>query len=154
MISIFVVIPFIGARAQVPNSSLTVDPITNVPWGGSITVTGKLTDLRSGLGIPGATITFSGDGTIAGVTTALDGSFSATGSAPGAPAATGLIVTANYGGNTITLQDPISQNSPPYDTLIHNTAISLTSNQGNVPWGSGISSSGTLTDTTPGFGSA
>src|SRR5206468_11316615 len=78
-------------------TTLTLDPITSVPWSSNVTVTGKLTATSSAAGIGGETITFSGTGAAAlsSVTTIPDGTFSVTGPSPNT-VATGWQVSTNF----------------------------------------------------------
>jgi hypothetical protein len=63
------------------STSLTLNPIANVPSGTIVTITGKLTDNVGGAGVAGKTVTFTGTGAgnIDSVTTNSDGTFTASG---------------------------------------------------------------------------
>lgn len=92
----------VSVIAPAHSTTLTLKPISNMPSGGTVTVTGNLTDNEtSNTGIGGKTITFTGNGAanISSVTTNPDGTFTATGTAPNA-VATGWTVQAHFAGDT------------------------------------------------------
>ena len=84
------------------STTVTLNPITNVPRGTAVTVTGKLTDNVGGAGVAGKSVTFTGTGAgnMASVTTNPDGTFTATGTAPTA-VATGWMVQAHFAGDSL-----------------------------------------------------
>jgi hypothetical protein len=91
----------------VHSTTLTLNPITSVPVGNYVTVTGKLTDNNaSSAGVAGKTITFGGTGAqVAGglyavsAITNSDGSFTATARSPGI-VGTGWTVQAHFSGDS------------------------------------------------------
>ena len=92
----------IAVKNVVHVTTLTLNTITNAPWGNPVTVTGKLTDnAASGAGIGGATIAFDGTGAdnLPDVVTNADGTFTATG-ASSSTVATGWKVQAHFASNT------------------------------------------------------
>lgn len=77
-------------------ATLTLDPLGNVPWGKSITISGKLTDTETGQGVGGIQIVYWGNGVVNignYPTTNADGTFSATANAP-STVGSGWVVTA------------------------------------------------------------
>ena len=122
----------------ITSTSLTVNPISSVPWGQSVSISGRLTT-TNGLGIGGALISFNGNGTsgLTNTITAADGAFITTGPSP---SAVGLLtVQAHYAGNsTYGASDSAIQT---YRTTVHATTISL----GISP--SSVSKSGTFSAT-------
>src|SRR5439155_2871113 len=104
-------------------TTLTLDPITSVPWSSNVTVTGKLTATSSAAGIGGETITFSGTGAagLSSVTTNPDGTFSVTGVSPNT-VATGWQVNANFAGDSSYSTSSAAQS---YNTIKHKVSLSL-----------------------------
>jgi hypothetical protein len=106
------------------STTLTLGPISNVPWSKTVTVTGKLTDNVGGnVGIGGKTISFDGTGAanLQSAVTASDGTFSSTGAAP-QTVATGWTVQAHFAGDA---SYDKSMASGTYDTLKHDTSLSI-----------------------------
>ena len=104
----------------IPHStSLTLNSISNVIAGGALTATGTLTDTTAGVGITGATITFTGTGlgTLISATTSSGGSYSVLGIAP-LSILSGLTLQASYAGT------PLYQNA---------NSITQTYGTGNAP---------------------
>jgi peptidoglycan/xylan/chitin deacetylase (PgdA/CDA1 family) len=129
-------------------TTLTLNTITNVPWGRDITVTGKLTDnAASGAGVGGRTISFDGTGAnnLPDVVTNTDGTFTAKGASP-ATVATGWKVQAHFVGNS----DYTASNSivKAYSTTKHSVTLSLSVPTDAVSGGTSYKVSGTLTDGT------
>lgn len=113
------------------NSLLTLNPITAVPWGLNITVTGTLVNADNSSGIGGATINFTGTGasSLGSVITAPDGTFTATGAAPSA-VGSGWKVKAHYDGDTN--YDPSVSLAKAYNTKKHQVLLQLQS--ASKPW--------------------
>ena len=129
------------------STTLTLDPVSNVPWSKTVTVTGKLTDNVGGnAGIGGKNISFDGTGAanLQSTVTASDGSFSSTGAAP-QTVATGWIVQAHFAGDAS--YDP-SMTSATYSTLKHDTSLSISLSPSRLKGGATYSVTGTLNDVT------
>src|SRR5919108_2538034 len=140
--------PFSEPQAK-HKTTLTLNSITSVPWGKTITVTGKLTDNdASGAGVNGATISFDGTGANNlpdNVVTKADGTFTVKGASP-ATVATGWKVQAHFAGYS----DYTASNSviKTYSTTKHSVTLSLSVPTDAVPRGTSYKVSGTLTDST------
>jgi hypothetical protein len=134
--------------SSIGGATLTLNPITSVPWSSNVIVTGKLTATSSGAGIGGKTITFTGTGTarLSQVTTNPDGTFSATGLSPGT-VATGWQVNANFAGDSTYGSSFITSS---YNTLKHNVSLTLIISPSSVLHGGIYSVSGTLKDVSTG----
>ena len=132
-------------------TTLTLNTITNAPWGNPVTVTGKLTDnAASGAGIGGATIAFDGTGAdnLPDVVTNADGTFTASGKSP-ATVATGWKVQAHFVSNTeYSGSDSIVQS---YATTKHSVGSSITGTKASVAWGQPNTFTVTLKDTATGL---
>jgi 5-hydroxyisourate hydrolase-like protein (transthyretin family) len=132
-------------------TTLTLNTITNAPWGNPVTVTGKLTDnAASGAGIGGATIAFDGTGAdnLPDVVTNADGTFTASGKSP-ATVATGWKVQAHFVSNTeYSGSDSIVQS---YATTKHSVGSSITATKASVAWGQPNTFTVTLKDTATGL---
>jgi K319L-like, PKD domain/Bacterial Ig domain/Calcineurin-like phosphoesterase len=129
------------------STTLTLNSISNAPWSKTVTVTGKLTDNVGGnVGIGGKTISFDGTGAgnLQSTVTASDGSFSATGAGP-ETVATGWIVQAHFAGDGS--YDP-SMATATYNTLKHDTSLSISVNPNRLKGGATYSVTGILTDIT------
>jgi K319L-like, PKD domain/Bacterial Ig domain/Calcineurin-like phosphoesterase len=129
------------------STTLTLDPISNVPWSKTVTVTGKLTDNVGGnLGIGGKTISFDGTGAanLQSVVTASDGSFSASGAAP-QTVETGWTVQAHFSGDA---SYNISTAYTTYDTVKHDTSLSIFLSPSRLKAGATYGVTGILTDIT------
>lgn len=126
------------------NVSIKLNPISSVPWGKKITVSGLMVD-NLGHAVTGALISFNGTGasSLANVITDVNGSFTTTGTAPVTVQA-GWKVQAHFAGNS-TLNLAYS-NIVTYSTTSHHTSLSLTQPP-NVRWGQPTSFVATLTDT-------
>jgi peptidoglycan/xylan/chitin deacetylase (PgdA/CDA1 family) len=130
-------------------TSLTLNTITNVPWGKDVTVTGKLAVGSSNAGVGGKTITFDrtgADNLPDNVVTNQDGTFTAVGKAPNT-VATGWKVQAHFAGDsTYSASDSTIKT---YNTAKH--AVSLVvSAATTVPWGKPTTFTATLKDTSLG----
>ena len=140
----------IAVKNAVHITTLTLNTITNAPWGNPVTVTGKLTDnAASGAGIGGATIAFDGTGAdnLPDVVTNADGTFTATGASP-ATVATGWKVQAHFASNTeYSGSDSIVQS---YATTKHSVGSSITGKT-SVAWGQPNTFTVTLKDTATGL---
>ena len=140
----------IAVKNAVHITTLTLNTITNAPWGNPVTVTGKLTDnAASGAGIGGATIAFDGTGAdnIPDVITNADGTFTATGASP-ATVATGWKVQAHFASNTeYSGSDSIVQS---YATTKHSVGSSI-NGKTSVAWGQPNTFTVTLKDTATGL---
>jgi peptidoglycan/xylan/chitin deacetylase (PgdA/CDA1 family) len=138
--------PVEGATAL---ASLSLNSIANVGWGGTVTVTGKLSDVETGNGIENAEITFDGTGgsDIAPVTTNPDGTFTAKGLAP-STVATGWKVQSHFAGDS----NYLASNSliKTYNTIAHSISITVSASKSSVPWSTVTSFTATVTDTTAG----
>jgi hypothetical protein len=129
------------------STTLTLDPVSNVPWSKTVTVTGKLTDNVGGnVGIGGKTISFDGTGAanLQSTVTASDGSFSAAGAAP-QTVETGWTVQAHFSGDT---SYDISTASATYDTMKHDTSLSISISPSRLKAGATYGVTGKLTDIT------
>jgi len=128
---------------------LTLNTIANVGWGTPVTVTGTLTDFATGGAVADANITFDGTGAtnFASVTTAADGTFTATGIAP-STVATGWKVQAHFAGDS----GHQASNSlvKTYNTIVHTVGLTATAAKSSVPWGGTTSFTVTMTDVTKG----
>jgi len=138
-----------------PVSSITTVTLnsisTNVPWGKSITVSGRLTASNAGGstgGIGGKTITFNGTGgaNLPSVTTNTDGTYSSTGAAP-STVGTGWTVQAHFAGDSST--GAADSNIRSYNTVKHTVSLAL-STVPNTPWSRPTSFTATLTDASNG----
>ncbi|MGI0045795.1 MAG: 6-bladed beta-propeller [Nitrosotalea sp.] len=127
------------------HTSLTINNISNVLFGGQITATGVLTDTDASTGIADVPISFSGSGIaiLSPATTASNGAYSSTGTAISS-LLSGLLVTANFAGNSQYLTS--SATSSPFSTTQHHVTLYLQPIP-NSPWSSTITISGTLNDT-------
>jgi hypothetical protein len=136
----------IAVKNVIHATTLTLNTITNAPWGNPVTVTGKLTDnSASGAGIGGATIAFDGTGAdnLPDVVTNADGTFTATGASP-ATVATGWKVQAHFASNTeYSGSNSIVQS---YSTTKHSVGSSITAKT-SVAWGQPNTFTVTLKDT-------
>jgi 5-hydroxyisourate hydrolase-like protein (transthyretin family) len=141
----------IAVKNVVHVTTLTLNTITNAPWGNPITVTGKLTDnAASGAGVGGATISFDGTGAdnLPDVVTNADGTFTASGKSP-TTVATGWKVQAHFVGNTdYSGSDSIVQS---YATTKHSVGSSITATKASVAWGQPNTFTVTLKDTATGL---
>jgi hypothetical protein len=141
----------IAVKNVVHVTTLTLNTITNAPWGNPVTVTGKLTDnAASGAGIGGATIAFDGTGAdnLPDVVTNADGTFTASGKSP-ATVATGWKVQAHFVSNTeYSGSDSIVQS---YATTKHSVGSSITATKASVAWGQPNTFTVTLKDTATGL---
>jgi hypothetical protein len=129
------------------STTLTLDPVSNVPWSKTVTVTGKLTDNVGGnVGIGGKTISFDGTGAanLQSTVTASGGSFSAAGAAP-QTVETGWTVQAHFSGDT---SYDISTASATYDTVKHDTSLSMSISPSRLKAGATYGVTGKLTDIT------
>ncbi|MDE1770086.1 MAG: hypothetical protein KGI28_05995, partial [Thaumarchaeota archaeon] len=149
------------------NTSLLLNPISNILPGAPITVTGSLLDQDLTLqGIPSKTVTFTGTGigTLTSTTTASDGTFTALGLAP-LTVLSGLTVQAQFAGNAnytaasgtqeySTLSQSILIN-PVSSTIIWSVPLTLsgtvqnpgTGDSVSITWGDGSTSTATITIT-------
>ena len=128
-------------------TTLTLGPVSNVPWSKTVSVTGKLTDNVGGnVGIGGKTISFDGTGAanLQSTVTASDGSFSSTGAAP-QTVSTGWTVQAHFAGDAS--YDP-SMATATYNTLKHDTSLSISLSPSKLKGGATYSVTGILTDIT------
>ena len=129
------------------STTLTLSPVSNVPWSKTVTVTGKLTDNVGGnVGIGGKTISFDGTGAanLQSTVTASDGSFSSIGAAP-QTVSTGWTVQAHFAGDAS--YDP-SMATATYNTLKHDTSLSISLSPSRLKGGATYSVTGKLTDIT------
>jgi hypothetical protein len=129
------------------STTLTLDPVSNVPWSKTVTVTGKLTDNVGGnVGIGGKTISFDGTGAanLQLTVTGSDGSFSSTGAAP-QTVATGWTVQAHFAGDASYAP---SMATATYNTLKHDTSLSISLSPSRLKGGATYSVTGILNDVT------
>ena len=130
---------------------MTLNTISNVPWGTKITVTGKLANndpSRTGIG-GGATITFSGTGAanLTSTTTKIDGTFTASGISP-MTVGTGLKLQARFAGDTShKASDSAVRN---YNTLKHTVSLTVSAASSTLLWNTPTHFTATLTDTLSG----
>jgi predicted phosphodiesterase len=126
---------------------LTLGPVSNVPWSKTVTVNGKLTENGGGnVGIGGKTISFDGTGAanLQPTVSSSDGSFSSTGAAP-QTVATGWTVQAHFAGDA---SHGPSSATATYNTLKHDTSLSISLSPSRLKGGATYSVSGKLTDIT------
>jgi len=129
------------------STTLTLGPVSNVPWSKTVTVTGKLTDNVGGnVGIGGKTISFDGTGAanLQSTVTASDGSFSSAGAAP-QTVSTGWTVQIHFAGDAS--YDP-SMATATYNTVKHDTSLSISLSPSRLKGGATYSVTGKLTDIT------
>jgi hypothetical protein len=143
------------ATTNTTATSLILNPISNVPWGQTVTVSGKLTsadeDDGSSSAISGQSITLTGteikeEQTIS-TETQSDGTFTATFTAP-STVASGWTVQAHYAGNDdddSNLQSSDSEERT-FATLKHGSALSLILDPAQVAMGGSYSVHGELKD--------
>jgi glucose/arabinose dehydrogenase/sugar lactone lactonase YvrE len=126
--------------------SLTLNPITSIPWGNNVTVSGQLN--ASGTGLGGKTITFGGTGAggLPPVTTNSDGTFSVTGPSPNT-VASNWQVNANFAGDSS--YDPSSA-TQKYKTIRHGVSLTLVISPSSVAVNGLYSVAGALKDTSTG----
>jgi len=126
-------------------TGLTLNSIANVPWGAGIAVTGKLVDLSaSSIGIGNEPITFTtSSGTVLSTVTNPDGTFSATGTSPGAPPVANINVQASYAGTQFF--QPSNSAVKLYSTTKHNVSL-VQSSLPNVLYGRPFTLVATLSD--------
>lgn len=127
---------------------LTLNTITNVPWGKEVTVTGKLANAANNAGIGGKTITFDSTGAdnIPDVVTKTDGTFTAKGASP-TTVATGWKVQAHFaGGSGYTTSD---SSTKTYNTVKHSVTLAISSSS-SVPWSMSTKFTATLKDSSLG----
>jgi hypothetical protein len=108
-------------------TALTLSDISNVPWGQTVTVTGKLTN-ADGSGISGQTITLTGTGikqqqTIS-ANTQSDGTFTAEFAAPNT-VDSGWTVQAHYAGDDSSKLQSSDSEERTFDTVKHGATLSL-----------------------------
>jgi len=132
------------------NTIITLNPVSSVAWGKTITVSGKLTNSSSGAGLGGKTITFSGTGgvNLPNAVTDSNGFYTSTGAAP-STVTNGLTVQAHFAG------DSQYQNTDSatitYNTLIHSTVFWSLNVPSSVTHGSKYAVDGKLKDSTTGL---
>ena len=135
-----------SATTLSPNTILILNAIPNVPWGQTITLSGKLTD-SNGTGLVNEVISFDGTGAVnlPSVTTNGTGFFSSSVAAP-STVSTGWTAQAHFAGDS-TYAKSDSQ-IDHFNTVIHN--VSLVLNTKNVPWSTATAFTATLKDLTTG----
>ena len=136
-----------GTTTTLNTTHLTLNPLTPsaVPWGSTLTLTGKLTDNNSsGIGIGGKAIKFTGTGTtnFPNAVTNTDGTLMGKGSAARTVSAR-WTVQANFAGDS-SYKSSYS-NTQSYTTTPHSTTLQLNS-IGNVPWNKTVTVTGRLVD--------
>jgi peptidoglycan/xylan/chitin deacetylase (PgdA/CDA1 family) len=132
--------------------ALNISP-TSVIWGGSVTVSGKLTDTATGAGIPNAIITLNGTGPAnmpsipSTITTSADGNFSVTAASPSL-VQTGWTIRALFAGAS----SYQSSDSPvkTFDTTKHAVTVTVSSSASSIRWGQPITLTATLKDSSLG----
>jgi YVTN family beta-propeller protein len=131
------------------STTLTLNPISpsSVPWSGTITVSGKLTD-QSNTGLGAKTITFSGTGAanLGTITTSPDGTFTVSGLSPDT-VSTGWTVQAHFAGDPS--YSSSDSNTRTYNTVLHSTKLTQLYVR-SVPWGQPTSITATLVDRSAG----
>jgi len=134
------------------STTLILNAITppSVPWGTSVTVSGKLTITSSGTGLGGKTVTFSGTGTanLLSVVTSSDGTFSVSGASPSS-VLSGWTVQAHFAGDSQYLGADSAVNA--YNTLIHKTVFWSLNVPTSVTHGTTYTIDGKLKDSTTGL---
>jgi hypothetical protein len=126
-------------------TTLTLNPITSVPWGRPATLAGTLKDI-SGSPIGGKTIRFDGNGVTSSVTATTDssGSFSVTTTSPSTVSS--WSVQAHFD------QDSTYHNSDStirgYNTNPHSTTLTISLNPSSPKAGNKYAVSGVLRDAT------
>ena len=102
-------------------TTLTLNPLSNLPWGSSYGLSGKLTDNNAGgIGVGGQIITFTTSaGSVIDTFTKPDGTFSTIGAAPSA------ITSVNVQAHFATTQSFTASDSPvrSYNTVKHSTIL-------------------------------
>jgi hypothetical protein len=113
---------------------LTLNTITNVPWGKDLTVTGKLADASQAGGVGRKTITFDGTGAEKSpdVVTNTDGTFTSKGSSPNI-VATGWRYQSHFAGNS--LYTASNSNIKTYNTVKHSVTLVVSAASSTLPWG-------------------
>ena len=145
---------FVNKAIPGAGTSLTLDPVANVPWNAKIALTGKLaTTGTSKVGIGGKTLTFTGTGvgsSLGSITTRTDGTFNVTSVAPNT-VGTGWTVQAHFAGDpSYKLSDSAIRK---YNTLKHSVSLTVQSPSGSsssVLWGMPITFTATLADVSNG----
>jgi hypothetical protein len=150
--------PTTTTTSSTTNTALTLNPISNVPWGQTVTVTGKLTSAYYDSGISGQTITLSGTGikqqqqqqeqeqqTIISAKTQSDGTFTATFTAPNT-VASGWTVQAHYAGDDDSNLQSSDSEERTFDTLKHGSTLSLILDPAQVAKGGSYTVHGELKD--------
>jgi hypothetical protein len=142
--------PVVNACTTQTKTTLSINPISNVPWGKTITISGKLTNSSSGAGLAGKTVSFSGTGAVnlPNAVTDSNGFYSSTGAAPNT-VTNGLTVQAHFAGDSQYQNTDSTVNT--YNTLIHKTVFWSLNVPSSVTHGSKYSIDGKLKDTTTGL---
>ncbi|MBI3640008.1 MAG: polysaccharide deacetylase family protein [Thaumarchaeota archaeon] len=125
-------------------TSLTINSISNVPWGNPVTITGRLTN-STGIGIANETISFNGTGTtnLSQAVTNGTGFFLSSGKAPNT-VVSGWKVQAHFAGDSKYLNSDSTTNS--YSTLTHPTVLALSIQPVTVSSGGAYKVTGALKD--------
>ena len=131
------------------HTGLALNTISNLPWGNSLTVSGRLTN-STGSGVANEIISFNGTGasTLPTATTDSSGFFSSTGKSPNT-VSTRLTVQAHFAGDSLYLGSGSTVNA--YNTLIHNTVFWSLNVPASVKHGTLYTVSGKLKDSTTGL---
>ena len=127
-------------------TGLTLNQVASSrPWGQSLTVLGKLTDIfSSDAGFSGlVTFTTSGGTYIPPVTSNSDGTFASTGTAA-TTVGSGWTVQAHYAGNSF--RTAADSEIRTYSTTAHSSSLTLNISPKTVPRGGSYQVSGTLKD--------
>ena len=136
-------------------TTLNENTVASLPWSSSLTIAGRLTESQTGNGIGGATISLAGNGTSGiastSVNTAADGTFTFTGLSP-SNVGKNWMVQAHYAGDGAILYASSDSQFRAFDTILHQSALSLSPASGSIPWGSATAFNAILTDVTAGSG--
>jgi hypothetical protein len=132
-------------------TDLTLNTITNVPWGKDLTVPGKLADASQAGGVGRKTITFVGIGAenTPDVVTNTDGTFTSKGSSPNI-VATGWTYQAHFTGNSLYTASSNS-NIKTYNTVKHSVTLVVSAASSTLPWGKPTTFTATLKDASLGW---
>ncbi|MBI3638876.1 MAG: sulfatase-like hydrolase/transferase [Thaumarchaeota archaeon] len=120
VLCVFVVFGFSSVSADTP-TTLSLQPVNNVPWSQSVTITGSLIN-NTGSGLAGKQVTFTGTGSTSflSVVTNSTGGFSVTGTAP-STVANGWTVQAHFAGDSFCTSS--ESNAILYNTIKHKTNL-------------------------------
>lgn len=124
--------------------ALTINSISSVPWGNTVTITGRLTN-STGTGIANEMISFNGTGAtnLSQAVTNGTGFFTSSGMTPNT-VASGWTVQAHFAGDSKYYNSDSTPNS--YNTLTHHTILALSIQPITVSSGGSYKVTGALKD--------